>query len=116
MSLTRTQVKNLRSQLQAVLDANGVNGYELDLGNARFSDTECTFKLVAKVTGSKSQAESALDLYARLDGIDPKYVTARGDKLIEYKSRNTKYPYIFENKAGSRYKITREQAKQRFTK
>jgi hypothetical protein len=114
MSLTRAKVKALREQLDAVLQANGVQGFEFELRNARYGGEEVTFQLHAKVAGAQTKEQKALDMYAVVDGVDPDKVSSRGERLVEYHPRKRKYPYIMENKAGTRYKITTEEAQRRF--
>ena len=113
-NLTKAQVEALRAQLNAVLENAGINGFELSLGNARYGSSEATFQLKAQVKGAQSKEQTALDMYAVMDGVDPDKVSSRGEKLVEYHVRKPKYPYIMVNKAGTKYKISKAEAKRRF--
>ena len=113
-NLTKVQVRVLRTQLEAVLQNAGVTGFDLKLGNARFGSSDVTFQLKAQVTGAQTKEQTALDMYSKIDGVDPTKVSDRGEKLVEYHVRKPKYPYIMVNKAGSKYKISSAEAKRRF--
>ena len=114
--LTKSDVENLRVQLQQVLDNAGISNFDFDIGSIRYSSTDATIQLKAKVKGQKSREEIALIQYAKSDGIDPTKVSARGERLVEYHTRKRKYPYIMVNKNGARYKLSTAEAKRRFAK
>ena len=109
--LYEATLKALRTEMQAVLDKFGAN-LEFEVGNMRFSDAEVDIKVKAKVKGAKTQTDSHLELMAKMLGIT-KLTNQRGDRLVEFKSRSPKYPFVFE-RAGKRYKCSEEQAKMLF--
>lgn len=115
-TLNRTQVKVLRTQLAAVLANAGIDGFDLEIGSARFDDATVTFQLKAKLDGAVTQEQSALALHAQMDGIDINKTTPAGEKLVEYHPRKRKYPYISVKPNGSRFKMSTNQAQMMFGK
>jgi len=114
-TLTKAQVTGIRKQLEAVFAANGLLGYAVSLGNARFDSAQATFQLKVTKKGQQTQEQSALVLHARLDGIDLNKTKPDGEKLVEYHPRKRKYPYISQKPNGSRYKMSAQQAKMYFS-
>lgn len=105
----RATLKALRAEMQEVLEKYGVkSNLEIEVGNMKFSEAEVEIKVKAKVKGAKSRADSQLEMYAKMFGL--KIENNKGDRLVEFKSRNTKYPFIFE-RGGKRYKCSEMQAK-----
>jgi len=121
MSLTKAQVQQVRKHIDSVLKANGMLGFNVELGNARYNSTEITFKLVATAKGATSTKDAKknkqvndLPRFAKIHGIDPTKTGAKGEKLIEYHTSKPKYPFIYETVRGARYKATPAQAKRIF--
>lgn len=61
--LDRSTVKMIRGKMQQVLDEAGIDGVEFEIGNARFSENEVTFKVVGKTAGAEEQANEQLQLF-----------------------------------------------------
>lgn len=115
-TFTKPVLRELRNQLQTLLDntkyigtAQGLNDYTFELGNCSYSGGEATFKLKVLIKGGKSVEEQDLEQMARLDALDPDKTATIGGKpckLVGYKAKARKLPWIIENLTdGSRYVI-----------
>jgi hypothetical protein len=105
----RTNLKDLRAELQAVLDKFGAN-LEFEIGGIRFSDAEATFKLTAKVKGAVTYKDLVLESRVKALGL---VMEKNGYKLVRYDTKKYKMPFIYE-KGGKLYKTTEMHAKMLF--
>ena len=121
INLNKQTVRELRDQLQAVLDKNApmqssmLADLDIQIGNASFMDTEVTFKLSVKVKGSKPKEERDLEDYLSMFGTRwdkdriVNYSAHNNNmdlKLVGYKRANRKYPFILQDvKTLKRYKF-----------
>ena len=121
INLNKQTVRELRDQLQAVLDKNApmqssmLADLDIQIGNASFVDTEVTFKLSVKVKGSKPKEERDLEDYLSMFGTRwdkdriVNYSAHNNNmdlKLVGYKRANRKYPFILQDvKTLKRYKF-----------
>jgi len=117
INMNKQTVRELRDQLQVILDKNApmqssmLADLDIQIGNARFTDTEVTIKLTVKVEGSKPKEERDLEVYMSMMGcnIDKDRIVKYRDmdlKLVGYKRVNRKYPFIVQDVATSkRYKF-----------
>lgn len=123
VEFTKSNLNDLRKDLDAVLSKYGKEvDVHLNVGNIRFNESEATIKLTATLpnaTGKFQTAEQkAFDMFSKSDSIS---VTLNGlgtsrnlgtVKMIGYKTRNRKYPYIVEQvSTGSRYKLSTSSAR-----
>ena len=131
INLNKQTVRELRDQLQAVLDKNApmqssmLADLDIQIGNASFMDTEVTFKLSVKVKGSKPKDERDLEDYlsifgTRLDKDRIVNYSAHNNnmdlKLVGYKRANRKYPFILQDvKTLKRYKFPTDWVKANFS-
>ena len=116
MSITKAQLKTLRTEMQAVLNKAGL-GFELTVGNMSFSATEVNIKVKGVVkTASGAVAETPADrmLKAKVAALGLKMVGRKGEKLVEYKSTRYKYPFGYVTVRGANYKCSETQAKAMF--
>ena len=112
MQINKEVVKNLRTEIQDMFD-NRLDHWDdlvAHVGNARFTDTEVTFKLTVKVEGSKPKEERDLEdylnFYAELDKDRIVKYREMDLKLVGYKRANRKYPFIVQDvKTLKRYKF-----------
>ena len=115
-TFTKPVLRELRNQLQTLLDgtkyigtAQGLNDYTFELGNCSYSGGEATFKLKVLIKGGKSIEEQDLEQMARLDALDTDKTATIGGKpckLVGYKAKARKLPWIIEKLTdGSRYVI-----------
>ncbi len=112
-NFTKQNLQALRNQLNEVLANAGIEGIEFEVGNMRFTDTHADIKLKATISGAPTKEQTALRDSAHVWGLDTNKSGPRGEKLVGYKSRNRKYPFIFERN-GSQYKCGLDQAKRYF--
>ena len=112
MQINKPIVRDLRGILDNVLNDNErLEQFDVEVGSARFTDTEVTFKLSVKVKGSKPKDERDLEDYISMLGanIDKDRIVKYRDmdlKLVGYKRVNRKYPFILQDIATSkRYKF-----------
>ena len=121
INLNKQTVRELRDQLQAVLDKHApmqssmLADLDIQIGNASFVDTEVTFKLSVKVKGSKPKEERDLEDYLSMFGTRwdkdriVNYSAHNNNmdlKLVGYKRSNRKYPFILQDvKTLKRYKF-----------
>jgi hypothetical protein len=124
-TFTKPVLRELRNQLQTLLDgtkyigtAQGLNDYTFELGNCSYSGGEATFKLKVLIKGGKSIEEQDLEQMARLDALDTDKTATIGGKpckLVGYKAKARKLPWIIEKLTdGSRYVIDDYTAKKYF--
>ena len=113
--LTREWVKQIRQALQ---DSIEVDGFDINVGNASFDDSEVTFKLNLRVKGAETREQKDLRRYAEMDKIDvSKIGEMRGEKysLIGYRVKAKTRPYIVQNLHNNKeYIFTTAQAQQYF--
>lgn len=112
-SFDKATLKALRNEMEAVLNKYGAkSNLEITVGNMRFSDAEVDIKVKAKVKGAKTMNDTILESVIASQGL--KMTNAAGDRLVDYKTRSPKYPFVFERN-GSRYKCSATQAKALFS-
>ena len=113
--LTREWVKQIRQALQ---DSIEVDGFDINVGNASFDDSEVTFKLNLRVKGAETREQRDLKTFAEMDKIDvSKIGEMRGEKysLIGYRVKAKTRPYIGQNFPNDKeYIFTTAQAQQYF--
>jgi len=108
--MTRPVVRAMRPEIEAALaEFAKSTGLEIELGNGLFSSTEVTFKVTAKLAGAESKEEKALSLFGYKPG-QIVSIQGRKMKLVGYKSRNRKYPFIVKEMGaagnGQIYKVS----------
>ena len=120
--------KQIRVVLNSILKDNEIlkqNNINVNVGKCTYDDDIATYKVEVNVIGGKTQKEISLQEekhalkhqlmhYARiqLESKNGKY------RLVGYKSRNKKYPYIMQDivKSGKTYKISHQQMTNLFAK
>ena len=119
MQINKPIVRDLKGILDNVLNDNErLEQFDVEVGSARFTDTEVTFKLSVKVKGSKPKEERDLEEYVsmisrwgtKLDKDRIVNYSAHNNnmdlKLVGYKRANRKYPFILQDvKTLKRYKF-----------
>ena len=117
-TFTKPVLRELRNQLNAVLNSNGIDGYTFELGNCKYDGGEATFQLKVLIKGSKSRQERDLEDLAKLSALDTtKIVTLQGMKvsLVGYNSKARKRPWIIQDLTTTKqYVLDDYQAKRLF--
>lgn len=114
-SFDKATLRALRSEMEAVLNKYGAKAnLDIEVGNMSFSDTEVDIKVKAKVKGATTKADEVLEMAMKAHGLT-KMVSAQGDRLVSFKPRSPKFPYIYQAKDGKQYKTTREYAVRMFS-
>lgn len=113
-NFNKATLQALRAEMQAVLEKYCIDSsLEFEVGNMQFFSTEVEIKVKAKVLGAaKTRSDMTLESLAKYLGI--KIRNKNGDRLIEYRSRNWKLPFIYEAADGTLYKCNEASAKIRF--
>lgn len=126
MQINKPIVRDLRGILDNVLNDNErLEQFDVEVGSARFTDTEVTFKLSVKVKGSKPKEERDLEDYLSVFGTRwdkdriVNYSAHNNNmdlKLVGYKRANRKYPFILQDvKTLKRYKFPMDWVKANFS-
>lgn len=103
----------LRTALQSALDEAGFEGLEFDTGRIKYENAECTVPLKVKIKGMKSRDDEMLEMMAQMKGLTLE--SRNGRRLVEFNSRNRKYPFIYLDEAdGKRYKCDERSAQFHF--
>lgn len=124
-TFTKPVLRELRNQLQTLLDgtkyigtAQGLNDYTFELGNCKYDGGEATFQLKVLIKGSKSRQERDLEDLAKLSGLDTEKVASLQGMmvyLVGYNSKARKRPWIVaQSPKGQRYVIDDYTAKRLF--
>ena len=116
----KTNLKKLRADMDNAISAVGEKyGIEIKGGNWSFSGSTVTMKFEGSIEGAQTAEMLAIEMYSEMDtGTEIKY----GDefdfksnvgiaKVVAYKTRSPKYPFIVESSDGSRYKMGSESLK-----
>lgn len=112
-NFNRKNLSELRAEMAQVLQKYGVDAnLDISVGNMRFSDAEVEIKVTAKVKGAKTMTDKLLESEAKRLGLKMK--NRAGDRLVEYKPRNWKFPFVYVAANGKRYKCDEDSAKMRF--
>jgi len=106
--INKTVLREMRTELEAVLSKFEKKGIKFDIGNMRYTEKSFTVKLEALVDGAASKIESALEAYTKFKVGDIIRIAQLGEvKLTGYKTKNRKYPYIVETvHTGHSYKLS----------
>ena len=117
-TFTKPVLRELRNQLNTVLNSNGIDGYTFELGNCKYDGGEATFQLKVLIKGSKSRQERDLEDLAKLSGLDTdKVASLQGMMvyLVGYNTKARKFPWIVaQSPKGQRYVIDDYTAKRLF--
>lgn len=114
----KATLKDFRTELDAVLEKFGKKiGVELSAGGIRYGTNSVTVKVEGLLVGSQSKEVAAIDMFTTFKENDIIKVAQLGEvKIVGYKPRNRKYPYIVETvKGGKRYKLSETQVANRLS-
>lgn len=121
--MDRTTAKILREKLNNLFAEHGIEGFEIDVGNASYDDVSVTFKVALTESGSGSKEERDLEQYANLYDLDTtKVADLRGNKysLVGYKRSARTKCWIIQKlgvgESNNRYVTDTDTAKRLFGK
>ncbi len=122
--MDRAMAKVMRQKLESIFKDNGIDGFEIHVGNASYNDVQVTFKVEVRESGAGSAEELALDRFAGFYQLDTSkvYKDRSGDSfsLVGYKSRARKNPWIVQKLGiggdAPKYVISDDTAKRWFGK
>ena len=118
--MDRSTAKLMREKLNAIFAEHGIDGYQIEIGNATFDNARVTFKVEVRENGAGSVEERDLQRYADFYGLDPNKIVAQQGKqftLHGYKSRARKNPWIvLDMLSQKQYVIGDDTAKRWFGK
>jgi len=106
----KKNLKVLREVMNAALAEAGFEGLSFEVGNAKYEQAEANFQVKVKIEGLETVSDKMLEAEVRRLGL---VMEKEGRKLIDYKPRNHKYPFIMED-GGKRYKLSGIQARAYF--
>jgi len=102
--MDRNTAKLARAALNNAIGSDPINGFTVEVQNGSFNASEVTFKVTMRKEGTKSQAEAMAEEFAKIEGF--KMTNAKGDKIVAYKHRSPKFPWIVQKASGGQYKYT----------
>ena len=121
--MDRTTAKILREKLNNLFAEHGIEGFEIDVGNASYDDVSVTFKVALTESGSGSKEERDLEQYAGLYELDTtKVADLRGNKysLVGYKRSARTKCWVMQKlgvgESNNRYVTDTDTAKRLFGK
>lgn len=106
----KATLKDFRNELNALLVKYEKKcGVELKSKGIKYSSNTITVSVEGKVVGTQSKEAKALELFTKFKEGDIINVRGLGkSKLVGYKARNRKYPFIVEF-SGKQYKLSQSQ-------
>lgn len=112
MAITRAMLKTLRAEMQAALEKAGINNFDLEVGNMRFTETEVTIKVQGKLKGVKTGTDRVFERKVAELGLN--MIGSKGERLTGYTPSRYKYPFSYETVRGAKYKCSEAQAQLMF--
>ena len=114
-NFTKPVLRELRNQLNDVLNNNGIDGYTFEIGNCSYDGGEATFKLKVLIDGAKTSEEKHLKQMAQLSDLDTDKVASLQGMMVHlvgYNTKARKRPWIVaQSPKGQRYVIDDDTAK-----
>ena len=106
----RAEMERLIASSQALKDM----GFNLRIGTMRYTQDQITFKTEVRGAGEPSKEMLDLFRYAKIRGYDKTMDLEKtgkdGERLVGYKPRSAKYPFVIQKSNGKQYKITERYA------
>jgi hypothetical protein len=106
----KTNLTTVRADINALLAKYGAdNGIDFDIGSISFNGSSFTTKLKATVKGAVTKEDIVLNHVMAVKNLAKKSMC--GKTLIEYNTRAGKYPFIYQDAVGKKFKCSEAQAK-----
>lgn len=109
MSITKAQLRTLRTEMQAALDKAGITDFEFEIGNMRYGADEVDIKVKGKLKGVTTTTDRLFQQKVAEHGLQ--MIGRKGETLTGYAPSRPKYPFSYTTVRGARYKCSAEQAK-----
>ncbi len=106
-------LNDLRARLNAVLKEFDAN-LEFDIGKITYNAAECTVPLKVKIKGAAPE-KTMLGRVMIEFGLQENSTMGKY-KLVDYRPRQYKFPFIYQDAQGRRFKTTEEHARIMFAK
>lgn len=113
MAITRTQLRTLQAEMEAVFAKAGITDFNLNIEGMRYGADEVTIKVKGKLKGVTTTSDAMFERKVAEYGL--KLVGSKGQKLTGYKPSRPKYPFSYTTVRGAQYKCTIAQAKEIFS-
>jgi hypothetical protein len=124
MTITNKNLAIMREKIKQVLNKANDDGeyfpvdWEFDLGRCTYNGTWAEYKLLVKLKNGDSREMYDLRMVARLRGIDinkTAKLNGRTIKLIGFRSKARKHPYIIEDvESGDTFIMSEDKIRQHF--
>jgi hypothetical protein len=106
----KTNLTTVRADINALLAKYGAdNGIDFDIGGISFNGNSFTTKLKATVKGAVTKEDIILNQVMSINNLAKN--SKCGKTLIEYNTRAGKYPFIYQDAVGKKFKCSEAQAK-----
>jgi len=112
MTITRTQLRTLRIEMQAALNKAGIPNFEFSVGNMSFGATDVNIKVKGTLTGTVCTEDALFS--SKVEQFGLKTVGQKGNKLTGFVPSRYKYPFTYETVRGTRYKCSEVEAQRMF--
>ena len=115
--MTPLQCDQLRAEMRRLIDSSEAlkkMNFKLKIGTMRYSEAEISFRIEASDNDAPSKQMLDLCRYAKVRGYDKTMDLEKtgkdGERLVGYKPRSSKYPFVIQKSNGKQYKITERYA------
>jgi hypothetical protein len=111
----KSNLKDFRNELDALLKKyEAKSGVELKSKGIKYGSNTITVSVEGKIVGSQSTVAKALELFTKFKENDIIRIAQLGEvKVVGYKQRNRKYPYLVQTMDGKQYKLSDTQVENR---
>ncbi len=111
----KSNLIDFRNELDALLKKyEAKSGVELKSKGIKYGSNTITVSVEGKIVGSQSKEAQALELFTKFKENDIIRIAQLGKvKVVGYKQRNRKYPYIVQTMDGKQYKLSDTQVEKR---
>lgn len=118
-AFTRANIGTFSADLHAAIQAVAAkHGVSIDFDTVRYQDTQYSTKMTVKVLGADGETQLSSSLLGLMDIMGIQQHGTHGRKIVDYRSRSRKAPWIFtiESQPGKRFVASDAQAKIYFAK
>lgn len=99
----------LRAAMLEALENMGMEDLQFEVSGMRYTSTEVDIKVKCNIKGQQTRGQSALERMCERHYLNT--TNSNGDELVEYRHRNTKYPFMYRKANGQMMKTDLAHAK-----